>query len=58
MRQIKMVVRPVEQAAEFDCEVEKLLRRGWKLMRRETLNPPERLEALLYAELERYLTAS
>ena len=58
MRQIKMVVRPVEQEAEFDSEVKKLLRRGWKLMRRETLNPPERLEALLYAELERHLTAS
>ena len=53
MRQIKMVVRPVEQAAEFDSEVNKLLRRGWKLTRRETLNPPERLESLLYAELER-----
>lgn len=55
MRQIKTVVRPVEQAAEFDCEVNKLLRRGWKLTRRETLNLPERLEPLLYAELERRL---
>ena len=58
MRQINVVVRPVEQAAEFDSKVDKLLRRGWKLTRRETLNPPERLESLLYAELERHLAAS
>ena len=53
MRQIKTVVRPVELAAEFDSEVNKLLRRGWRMKRRETLNLPEHLEPLLYAELER-----
>ena len=53
MRQIKTVVWPAEQADEFDSEVNKLLRRGWKLTRRETLNLPEHQEPLLYAELER-----
>ncbi len=53
MRQIKTVVRSAELADEFDWEVNKLLRRGWKLTRRETLNLPERQEPILYAELER-----
>ena len=53
MRQIKTVVLPVEQAEEFDSKVNKLLRRGWKVKRRETLNLPEQLSPMLYAELER-----
>lgn len=61
MRQIKTVVRSVEQVAEFDHEVNKLLRRGWKMKRRETLLLPEAPNEafnvatfpVLYAELER-----
>ncbi len=60
MRQIKTVVRPVALAAEFDHEVDKLLRRGWKLKRREILLPEAPNEAfnvatfpVLYAEFER-----
>ena len=61
MRQIKTVVRPVDKAAEFDHEVNKLLRRGWRMKRRETLllpdAPNEAFNAatfpVLYAELER-----
>ena len=57
MRQIKMVVRPVDKAVEFDCEINKLLRRGWRIKRRETLLLPESQEPILYAELERRLVA-
>ena len=61
MRQIKTVVRPVALAAEFDSEVNKLLRRGWRMKRRETLLLPEAPNEafnvatfpVLYAELER-----
>ena len=63
MRQIKTVVRPVEQAAEFDSDVNKLLRRGWQIKRRETLllpnAPNEAFNVatipVLYAELERMI---
>lgn len=53
MRQIKTVVLPVEQAEEFDTRVNLLIRRGWKVKRRETLNHPEQQSPMLYAELER-----
>lgn len=53
MRQIKMVIRPVERADEFDSEVNKLLRRGWRMKRRETLSLPTLQTPMLYAELER-----
>ena len=63
MRQIKTVVRPVEQAAEFDSDVNKLLRRGWQIKRRETLLLPDAPNEafnvatfpVLYAELERMI---
>ena len=53
MRQIKTVIRPVERADEFDSEVNKLLRRGWRIKRRETLSLPMLQTPMLYAELER-----
>lgn len=53
MRQIKTVIRPVERADEFDSEVNKLLRRGWRMKRRETLSLPMLQTQMLYAELER-----
>ena len=55
MRQIKTVLRPVERADEFDCEVNKLLRRGWKIKRQEVLKQPEDRKPMLYAELERMI---
>ena len=53
MRQIKTVIRPVERADEFDSEVNKLLRRGWRIKRRETLRLLMLQTPMLYAELER-----
>lgn len=61
MRQIKTVIRSVDKVDEFDCEVNKLLCRGWKMKRRETILLPEAPNEafnvatfpMLYAELER-----
>lgn len=63
MRQIKTILRPVERAAEFDMEVNKLLRRGWSMKRQEVLKLPDAPNEafnvatfpVLYAELERVI---
>lgn len=61
MKQIKTLVRVVEQAHNYDQEINSLLAKGWILKKRELLNIRGEIsdsynsvtEAVLYAELER-----
>ena len=61
MKQIKTVLRPIEQVDSFDIEVNRLLTEGWTLRKRETLKALGDLSeafnaahvSILYAELER-----
>jgi hypothetical protein len=61
MRQIKTLIRRIEQAAQFDAEINQLLAEGWTLKKQEVLKlPGEPSEAFnvpgvpaLYAELTR-----
>ena len=60
MKQIKTVIKPINAAAEFDKEVSELLKAGWIMNRRATINIHGELSdsfnistiCALYAELE------
>ena len=60
MKQIKTIRKYLDNAEEFDKEVNDALAAGWKLVKREVLHPCEttHYEYLrsLYAELERDAT--
>lgn len=57
-KQIKTIWRTIEQNEDFDNEVNTFLENGWRLVRRELVQPsvaqpPLVCQKLLYAELER-----
>ena len=57
--EIKTVRRKLDYVDEFDTEVNNLLRDGWRLVRRDVLQPPAQpnsdvyFNTMLYAELVR-----
>lgn len=58
MKQIKTIRNRLDNAAEFDREVNAALRAGWELKRRSVIVPRAHTESYifhntLYAELER-----
>lgn len=60
MKQIKTISRPLDHAAGFDDAVNSAIREGWKLTKRDVLQPQAQIgpstgvhfEPMLYAELE------
>lgn len=61
MKQIKTVIRPISGATQFDNTVNRLLREGWELKTRKTINTLGDISEsfnypvcqILYAELEK-----
>lgn len=58
MKQIKTVVNRLDNSADFDNEVNAALKDGYKLTRREVINPNAQNNSrftyiMLYAELEK-----
>ena len=58
MKQIKTIKNRLDNAASFDEEVNAAIAEGWRLTKREVLQPKAQSESLhsytvLYAELER-----
>lgn len=61
MKQIKTIVYKLNNATDFDKEVNEAIKEGWALIERKVLQPPAQpnvgntyLNNLLYAELERF----
>lgn len=61
MKQIKTVIRPISGATQFDNAVNRLLREGWEIRTRKTINTHGDISEtfnipvcqILYAELEK-----
>lgn len=56
IKQIKTIWKFASDSTRFDIEVNKALKNGWKLIKREFVKSPNgNLGDLLYAELEKFI---